>query len=359
MKNTQDSHSPLETKPSSGLTIGLDLGERRNTFCVLDPSGEVRKEGSVSNERSALSRWLTQWPSGSVIIMEAGTHSPWISRLCCESGFEVFVANPRKVRAIYQNERKSDQRDALMLARIGRADPALLYPIEHGSAQAQQDSIVIKQRDSLVRARVALISSMRSTLKSLGYKISNPSSERFHKLVLHEAPADIHPVLAPTVAALTAISLQIKELDATIKRLSSERYPETQYLQQISGVGPITSLAFVLKIECPERFARTRDVGAYLGLCPRRDQSGDSDKQLPITKAGDRYLRRLLVSAAQYILGPFGRESALRNFGLQLASAGNARAKKRAVIAVARKLSILMLSLWKTQVAYEPFPQAA
>jgi transposase len=219
--------------------------------------------------------------------------------------------------------------------------------------------MVIKQRDSLVRARVALIGSMRSTLKSLGYKVSNPSSERFHKLVLQEVPVDIQPILAPTVAALTEISLQIKELDATIKQLSAERYPETLFLQQISGVGPITSLAFVLKIESPDRFARTRDVGAYLGLCPRRDQSGDSDKQLPITKAGDRYLRRLLVSAAQYILGPFGRESALRSFGLQLASAGNSRAKKRAVIAVARKLSVLMLSLWKAQALYEPFPEAA
>jgi transposase len=186
--------------------------------------------------------------------MEAGAHSPWISRYLEGLGWQVIVSNPRKVRAIYQHERKSDQRDALMLARIGRMDRALLYPVRHGSEEAQQDLLRIKLRDSLVRARVALINSVRFSLKSLGYPV----------------------------------------------------------LQQIPGVGAITALYFVLKIEDPHRFKNVRDVGAYTGLCPRRDQSGQSDPQLRISKRGDAYLRRLLVSAAQYILGPFGPQNALR-----------------------------------------------
>jgi transposase len=129
-------------------------------------------------------------------------------------------------------------------------------------------------------------------------------------------------------------------------------------LRQIPGVGPITALYFVLKIEDPSRFAQVRDVGAYVGLCPRRDQSGESDPQLRISKCGDAYLRRLLVSAAQYILGPFGPESALRQYGLRLAAEGTARAKKRATVAVARKLAVLLLSLWKSQRPYQPFPLA-
>src|SRR5512132_3121277 len=167
----------------SEVTIGLDLGERGHRFCALDGRGEVVEEGSLLNDRASLAR-LTARYRGALAVMEAGTHSPWVSRYLEGLGWEVIVSNPRKVRAIYQHERKSDQRDALMLARIGRMDRALLYPVRHGSEEAQQDLLRIKLRDSLVRARVALINSLRFTLKSLGYTIANPSTERFHKVIL-------------------------------------------------------------------------------------------------------------------------------------------------------------------------------
>ena len=187
----------------------------------------------------------------------------------------------------------------------------------------------LKLRDSLVRARVALINGVRFTLKSLGYPVSNPSSGRFHKLVLNEVPESIREMIAHNVAAIAELTERIKALNTSISRLAAERYPQTICLQQVSGVGPITSLYFVLKIGNPGRFQRTRDIGAFLGLCPKRDQSGETDKELRISKCGDRYLRRLLVSAAQYILGPFGADSALREHGLRLAQEGTARAKKR------------------------------
>ena len=306
-------------------TIGLDLGERRHRFCVLDEAGEVVEQGSLSNERVALAR-LTQRYRGALVVMEAGTHSPWISRYLKELGSEVIVSNPRKVRAIYQHERKSDQRDAQMLARLGRMDRALLYPVRHCSEQAQQDLLRIKLRDSLVRARVGLINSVRFSLKSLGYTVRNSSSERFHKVVWETLPEAVRQMISPSVETLAELSARI------------------------------TALYFVLKIEDPQRFENVRDVGAYAGLCPRRDQSGGSDPQLRISKRGDAYLRRLLVSAAQYILGPFGPKSALRAYGLMLAADGGARAKKRAVVAVARKLAVLLLSLWKNRSHYEAFP---
>jgi transposase len=214
----------------------------------------------------------------------------------------------------------------------------------------------IKLRDALVRSRVALINSIRFTLKSLGHTISNPSSQRFHKTVMAEVPQECRLVIAPVVRALEELSQRIKELDASLAKLAAERYPQTIYLQQVSGVGPITALYFVLKIGDPNRFERTRDVGAFVGLCPRRDQSGETDKELRISKCGDAYLRRLLVSAAQYILGPFGADSALRLQGLQMAAEGTAKAKKRAVVAVARKLAVLLLTLWRRQEPYEAFP---
>lgn len=344
-------------KQSSHVTIGLDLGDRRHRFCVLDGAGEVVEEGSVGNDRGALGALCVRYP-GALLVLEAGCHSPWVSRYLEAQGGRVLVANPRKLRAIYQNERKSDRRDAEMLARIGRLDPALLSPVRHGTEEAQADLLRIKLRDSLVRARVALINSVRFTLKSLGYQVPNPSSERFHKVVAAGLPESIARMIGPTVQALAELTMRIKLLEREIMQLSLTKYPQSAQLQQIPGVGPITALYFVLKIEDPGRFAQVRDVGAYVGLCPKRDQSGANDPHLRITKCGDAYLRRLLVSAAQYILGPFGPESALRQYGLTLAAEGTPRAKKRATVAVARKLAVLLLSLWKSQRPYQPFPLA-
>ena len=337
------------------ITIGLDLGDRRHRFCVLDGKGEVVEEGTLSNKLESLSE-LSRRYRRALVVMEAGCHSPWISRHLEGAGCEVVVSNPRKTRAIYQHERKSDRRDALMLARIARMEPALLYPVQHGSAQAQHDLLRIKLRDSLVRARVGVINSLRFTLKSLGYAIANPSTERFHKVIQEQVPESVDSVIAPSVQALKELSLRIKLLDREIASLARSKYPETTWLEQIPGVGPITALYFVLKIQDPARFERVRDVGAFIGLCPRRDQSGENDPQLRISKRGDAYLRRLLVSAAQYILGPFGPPSALRQYGLALASGGTPRAKKRAVVAIARKLAVLLLTLWKNKSVYQAFP---
>jgi transposase len=347
-----------QQKKSSDITIGLDLGDRRHRLCAVDEAGVVVEEGSVLNARISLGGLMRRY-GGALVVLEAGCHSPWISRYLQEQGGRVLIANPRKLRAIYQNERKSDRRDAQMLARIGRLDPALLYPVRHGSAEAQQDLLRLKLRDSLVRARVALINSVRFTLKSLGYNVRNPSSERFHKVAMEGLPEALRQMIAPSVQALAELTARIKVLEREINTLAKTKYPQSVQLQQIPGVGPITALYFVLKIEDPNRFAQVRDVGAYAGLCPRRDQSGESDPQLRISKRGDAYLRRLLVSASQYILGPFGPESALRSYGLKLAAEGTARAKKRAVVAVARKLAVLLLSLWKSQRSYQPFPQPA
>src|SRR5437016_12024732 len=192
-------------------TIGLDLGDRWHRFCVLGEKGEVLEEGSVGNNRAALSKLGGRYPEA-LVVMEAGCHSPWVSRHLEQAGWEVVVSNPRKTRAIYQHERKSDQRDALMLARIARMEPALLYPVRHGSEEAQQDLLRIKLRDSLVRVRVALINSLRFTLKSLGYTIANPSTERFHKVIQSALPESVVQMIAPSMQAIEELSLRIKLL---------------------------------------------------------------------------------------------------------------------------------------------------
>ncbi len=337
---------------AAGIILGLDLGDRSHYVCVLDAAGRILHEGTLVNDRMALALLLTQYPAATVAL-EAGTHSPWISRYLTGLGATVIVANPRKLHAISRHERKCDRRDAVMLARLARADVALLHPLQHGSAQAQHDLLGLKLRDSLVRTRVNLINTVRFTLKSLGHAVTNPSSEAFHKSILKMVPADCLPVVQPVLAVLALLTEQIKTLERDLVMRGKKDYPVTQRLQQIAGVGPLTALGFVLKIGDPARFGRSRDVGPYLGLCPGRDQSGGTDKQLRISKCGDGLLRRLLVSAAHYILGPFGPACALRAYGQHLQGT-SAREKKRAVVAVARKLAVLLVSLWKHGTDYEP-----
>ena len=336
-----------------GFTLGLDLGDRAHHVCALDATGNIIREAALPNTRPALAQLLAEFPRATVAL-EAGTHSPWISRYLTGLGATVIVANPRKLHAISRSERKCDRRDAQMLARLARVDAALLHPLQHGTAQAQHDLLGLKLRDALVRTRVSLINAVRFTLKSLGHPVRNPSSAAFHKHVLQDIPADCLPVVRPLLTVLAQVTEQIKGMERDLVQRSKRDYPVTQRLQQIAGVGPLTALCFVLKIGDPERFRRGRDVGAYLGLCPRRDQSGGTDKQLRISKCGDGLLRRLLVSAAHYVLGPFGPACALREHGQRLTGTGSAREKKRAVVAVARKLSVLLLSLWKHGTDYEP-----
>jgi len=346
---------------SSTTVIGIDLGDRRHAVCILGEDGETLRERTIANSRSALDKLSKAWP-GALMVMEVGMHSPWTSRFLEARGHRVLVANPRKTRAIWKNDRKDDRKDARMLARLARADESLLHPVTHGSEQHQKDLLQIKLRDNLVRQRVDVISAVRFTLKSLGIATRSPNTScfaRHARKVLGEDHPEVLALVEPSLKIIDAFTEQIRALDKAIEAMAADEYPETEFLTQITGIGTITSLTFILTIGDPTRFRRPRDVAAYLGLVPRRDQSGESDPQLRITKAGDKYLRCLLVSAAQYIMGPFGPDCRLRRTGLKLAERGGLQAKKKAVVAVARKLAVLMLVLWRDELIYRPRKRAA
>ncbi len=336
-------------------TIGIDLGDKYHHYCVLDAVGQITEQGRLCATREGLTHFFTTLPAARVAL-EAGTHSPWVSRLLIGMGHEVLVANPRKLRLIWANDRKCDERDAQMLARLARFDPELLYPIEHRSATAQADLSMLKARDALVAVRTKLINHVRDVVKSFGERLPSCSSEAFVHKAGAELPKSLCAALGPLVQTIGELTAKIRAFDKKIERRCERDYPQTERLRQIKGVGPITSLAFVLTLERAGRFARSREVGAFLGLVPRRDQSGDSDRQLRITKAGDVFMRKLLVSAAHYILGAFGPDTALRRWGLKLAERGGKNAKKRAVVAVARKLSGVLHHLWSSGEDYDPFP---
>ncbi len=336
------------------ITIGMDLGDKFHIAVVFDSDGNELEIATVINTKIGVSKFFKSYTSARV-AMEAGTHSPWISRLLNEMGLTVYVGNPRKLRVIWDSTDKSDTRDARILGMVCRVEPRLLHPLHHRSKQAHADLATIKSRDILVKSRVKLINHVRGLVKANGDRFPKCSAASFAKRCVAHIPKELSPAMAPVFEIITQLSQQIKELETEIERLSKEVYPETKYLRQVPGVGPITALSYVLYIEDPARFNKSRQVGPFLGLTPRRDQSGKVDKQLPITKAGNKYLRHLLVGCAQYIMGPFGPESNLRLHGLAIAARGGKNAKKRAAVAVARKLAVLLHRLWTTDKEYQPF----
>ncbi len=340
------------------LTIGLDLGDRFTQLCTLDAHGRSVATARLRTTPAALERHLAGHPR-SRIVLEVGTHSPWVSRLLEHLGHEVLVANARQLRLIYGSDCRSDRVDAEPLARLGRLDPARLKPIHHREAEAQADLAQLRARDCLVRSRTQLINHVRGAVKAWEARLPASSAPAFASKAAAALPSELRDALTPLLGLLTSLTREIRGMERQLEQVARERYPDTQRLRQPRGVGLLTALCYVLTLEDPGRSRQSRAVGPYLGLCPRRDQSGGHEAQLRITKRGDAMLRRLLVSGAQYILGPFGPDTDLQRWGRRLAARGGKNAKKRAVVAVARKLATLLHRLWVSGAEYQPLRAAA
>jgi transposase len=347
------------SKGAPRITVGVDLGDRYSYLCFLDTqSGEVIEEGRVRTTPEALRRRFSSEHQSLRIAIEAGTHSPWVSRVLEECGHEVLVANPRKTRLIYSNQRKTDEIDAENLARLARVDPKLLYPLKHRGENSQTHLAIIRSREALVGTRTQLVNHVRGAVKSFGTRLPKCPARSFHKKVPEHIPEALWAALGPILETIGSLTERIGEYNRQLETICQEHYPETNLLRQVEGVGALTALTFVLTVEDPHRFEKSRSVGAYLGLVPAKDRSGDRDPQKRISKEGDELLRKLLVGSAHYILGPFGSDSDLRRHGEKIASRGGKNAKKRAVVAVARKLSVLLHSLWVSGEVYEPLYNA-
>lgn len=327
-------------------TIGCDLGDKKTAVCVLDDDGNVTERGVIKTTRPGFKVFF-EGRKASLVVLEVGTHSRWVSQLITALGHDVIVANARKVRLIYGSTTKHDRFDAEALARLGRVDPKLLGPIQHRDDDKHAALGWVRSRALLVDARTKLVNHVRSVVKSFGHRLPVCSTEAFHNKAKGHIPDELKPMLNPLLVSIEHHTVLIRSFDKQLTQIARERFPDTERLMQVNGVGELTSLTFVLTLGDATRFRRARDVGPYIGLTPRIDQSGASNKQLRISKAGDGYLRKLLVTAAQHILGPFGKESDLRTFGKQMMGAGKSTArKKKAVIAVARKLAVLLFKLW-------------
>lgn len=338
----------------SDVTVGIDLGDRVNVVVVLDAGGEVVLRDRVPCRREDMEAFFEEMPR-CVVAMETGTHSRWVSLLLGEMGFEALVGNARRIRSISESDHKDDDHDAEQLARIARFDRKLLYPIRHRNREAHRDLEELGARSILVSCRTKLVNHVRGVVKAFGHRIpAGGSTEAFHKRAAANMPEELVSVMSPLLETLEGLTRRIREYDRRVEQLCEKRYPETRILRAITGVGPQVSLGFVLTLEDPKRYKSSRTVGAFLGMTPRRSQSGEVDKQMRITKAGNGFMRRLLVNSANYILGAFGPDCDLRRFGQRIESRGGKCANKRARVAVARKLAVLMHSIWLNGTEYQP-----
>jgi transposase len=337
-----------------GTAVGLDLGDRESSYCALDCEGEVVERGKAATTGPALEKLFRRLGKGTVVL-EVGTHSPWVSRLLKDKGQRVVVANPRQLPLITRSQRKNDRNDAETLARLGRLDETLLSPVQHRGEQAQEHRAIIQSRAQLVAQRAALINHIRGTVKAHGERLPSSSAPAFPRKMAALIPDGLRSALLPLLELIEQQTETIGHYDRQVERLAKEVYPESALLRQVTGVGALTALTYVLTLEEKGRFKRSRQVGAYLGLVPRQQESGERRPELHVTKAGDSYLRTLLVQCAHYIVGPFGPDTKLRRWGLKLAGEGSTARKKRALIAVARKLAVLLHRLWVSGEVYEPF----
>lgn len=354
-KNSIRSKNPKPNKGTKGeqVTIGMDLGDKTSRYCVLDEDGKVVREGSIGTTKKSMTQAFAGMGRCRIAV-EVGTHSPWVSRLLKSLGHEVIVANARQVKLISDSSRKNDRMDAQMLARLARVDPELLRPVQHRSERAQGHLMVIRVRAALVEARTALVNAARGLAKAMGERLPSCDTDQMGIERLKSLPAELQESLRPLLEEVESLTEKIQASNQKIEQIARSEYPETDLLRQVHGVGPLIALTFVLTIEDRERFRKSREVGCYVGLRPKQNDSGEREPQLRITKEGDLYLRKLLVQGAHCILGRQGMDTDLKRWGLKLCARGGKNAKKRALVAVARKLAILLHRLWVTGEVYEP-----
>ena len=348
----------IEVDWNAVVSLGIDLGDRFSQFVALDETGERVAEGRVPTTAEAFGKRFGMI-GAKVVAIETGTHSPWVCRLLRQLGHRVTVANSRKLRLIYENRRKNDKVDAEYLARLVRVDPKLLSPVEHRTEDAQQTVALLRARAALVKSRTCLITHVRNAVKSIGLRVPQCSVEAFVKHARPVVPSELRDALEPILTMIEQFCVQIAAFDRHVEQLARKKYPDAAILKQIAGVGTLTAITFLATIGDPGRFKKSRTVGAWLGLVPGQDESSDSNPQQRITKEGDTYLRSLLINCAHYILGRFGPDCDLRRHGEEIAARGGKNAKKRAVVAVARKLAVLLHALWRTRATYEPLRNAA
>ena len=344
------------TSDHQAAVAGIDLGSKRSEACLLDEQGAPLERVTLATTAAALERHFAHRPA-LLIAIETGGQTNWVRRRLEALGHRVLVADARRVKLIWDTHSKDDRRDALFLAQIALRWPNLLHPIRPRSLATDRRRALLTARETLVGARVKLINTARGVLNAFGHKPPPATSEAFARRITPLLPADLADSSHPLLLAIEALSTQIRRYDKQVLALCDGPYRDaTAPMRSIRGVGPLTALAFTLELDNdPRRLRDSRSAGALVGLRPKRRDSGERSPQLAITKTGNPMLRKLLVQCAHYILGAFGEDCALKRWGLGLAArTPGSRGKRRAVVATARKLAVLLHTLWRKGETFDP-----
>ena len=338
---------------SKYITIGMDLGNKKHAVCALDQAGNVMWRKDVANTPEALTAFFEE-NADATVAMETGLCCRWISALAKSCGCDVVVGNARKLAAIWMGKQKNDENDALMIAKLARADRELFHPVALRDDERHEMVQVIELRDVVVSQRTQAVISVRGLCKAHGVFIPKCDASCFHKVAADAIPDGMAWKFKPMLRHLKELAATIKRYDAMLEEYAQEHFKdEVGLLQTAPGVGLITSCAFVALIADPGRFGSARDAGAYFGLTPGQDQSGDKDAPKHVTKAESALMRRLLVTAANYILRASSPDTALKRHGERICARGGKVARRKAKAAVARKLAVIMLAMLKSGKPYD------
>lgn len=353
MKKFNDNASGWAGKVAD-VRVGLDVGDRVSRWAAMRVgTGEVR-EGLVSTTPDAIRE---SFAGGTcTVLMEAGSHTPWLVRLLAELGHRPVVVDPASLRVGGPRRRRNDRKDARGLMDLAEdVGRPRVREIWQRPQDYQQDLSLMRLRDAAVRARSLLANSVRGTVKLFGERLGSHSVKSLPKFAREELSPDLFGVVEPLLVQIEQLTEAIAGYDRKVDEYLARR-PESARLLQVQGVGPVTTGIFMAVIGDPSRFARSRDVGDYLGLVPGLDQSGDRNPSLRITKQGNELLRRTLVQCAHFIMSTRAEDCDLKRWALKLAGDGsNKTRRKKAAVALARKLAVLLHCLWLRDEKYERF----
>lgn len=337
------------------ITIGMDLGDKKHAIVGLDAKANIVLRRWLPNDQDSL-RTFFERNKGAEIGMETGTHCRWISVLATECGCKAYIGNAHKLRSIFGNTHKNDMRDAEEIANLLHENKRHFHPVMLRDQEHQDLVQLVKMREVAMTDRTRSINAIRGMAKANGARIADCDADSFHrqlKLVLMTLPDNLIRLFRPQIELLKAINATIKAYGKLIDRYRKQHFKEEcALLETIPGIGPINSTSFVAFAGDVKRFRHACDVGPYFGLTAGRDQSSDKDEPKKITKEGNKFVRHLLVNAANNIMKASAANTELKQFALRVWGERGKIAKRKAKVALARKLAVTMAAMLRNGTAY-------
>ena len=334
-------------------TIGMDVSDRKTQVCVMAKTGATPKivmETTIPTTKDGLAKFLSTQDGAAPVAFETGMHCRWMSEVAEGMGFKVYVANPCRLRMITESKTKNDVNDARMLARIALSDPGLLHPVKLRGPEHQKMLNLHEMRNLLVKQRTGIVVQLRAIAKSMGFRIAKCQAAGFHNLDRKAWPEGFRDIAWPMLKNLEQLAVTIKTYEKQIRELAETPTFKAQVerLMEIRYVGLFVATGFIAVTGGDmDRFEKPRDIGPWLGVTPRQDQSGDIDRQCHITKAGSKMLRWKLAECAQRVLQKNSADTDLKVKGLRICARGGKIAKGKSITAVARGLAVLMVAMLK------------